>query len=326
MRALLLTLFGSLLMLTGCGTASGTIGLTQADDETGIVGGNIFTGLPAVGSLTYGGEEYCTATLIGPRKVLTAAHCLQDVSATDLNFVIGARLSSPEYTLSVSSIKPHPAFDPYDVVNDVGLVTLSSDAPIDSLGVLSKMDSSWVGTKLFFVGYGVTSAATGAGAGTKRSVWMNISQVDSGTFSYDDPGKNTCYGDSGGPAFYESNGVYQVAGVTSYGDQNCASYGVDTRADAYLNFIGETGGSTPTEPNSVTVEDVTFTADEVAKVLDLVNNASQETLDIDVSLDSRAAANIVAKRPLNTIQDLAVVSYVGKSALTKLKNYVDLNG
>ena len=232
-------------LLAGCGTDSVEVdnpGLDGASD--GIVGGTTFTGLPAVGSLTVDGEEYCTGTLIGPRKVLTAAHCLEDPTASQMHFVIGARLSSPDYTLNVASIKQHPSYNSSTITNDVGLVTLSQDAPIASLDVNKSMDSSWVGTALFFVGYGVTNAATNSGAGKKRSVWITISDVSTKTFDYGDPGKNTCYGDSGGPALLkESNGSYLVAGVTSYGDQNCAQYGVDTRVDAFLDFIGATGGS-----------------------------------------------------------------------------------
>ena len=40
-----------------------------------------------------------------------------------------------------------------------------------------------------------------------------------------------------------------VAGVTSYGDRTCSSYGVNTRADVYLDFLGVPGGS-PTPPTS----------------------------------------------------------------------------
>jgi secreted trypsin-like serine protease len=46
------------------------------------------------------------------------------------------------------------------------------------------------------------------------------------------------FGDSGGPAFAaDSEGKLFLAGVTSFGDRDCAKYGVDTRVDAYTSFI-----------------------------------------------------------------------------------------
>jgi trypsin len=86
-------------------------------------------------------------TLIGPRKGLTAAHCLDGVSASATRFVPGASLSSPEYTLAVARLKMHPSYDSANITNDVGLVTLAADAPVASLPLLQSTDASWVGRK-----------------------------------------------------------------------------------------------------------------------------------------------------------------------------------
>ncbi len=206
-----------------------------------IIGGATFTDLPAVGALTYNGSMLCSATLIDKRKVLTAGHCTSGFSASKMKFVIGPTLSSAQYVLSVSKVEPHPQYSSsyYSINNDIGLVHLSQDAPIAPLGVNSSMDSSWVGHNLLFVGYGANNGSSQTGAGIKRAVTMAISQVKSSQFIYQDPsGKNTCNGDSGGPAFTkDANGNYLVAGVTSYGDYGCSQYGADTRVDTYLDFL-----------------------------------------------------------------------------------------
>lgn len=75
----------------------------------------------------------------------------------------------------------------------------------------------------------------------------------------------------------------------------------------------------------VLIEGVEFTAEQAELTLALANVASLALLDDDVALDSRAATNIVADRPLADIEALAAVSYVGKSALTKLRDYADSN-
>jgi hypothetical protein len=74
-------------------------------------------------------------------------------------------------------------------------------------------------------------------------------------------------------------------------------------------------------------------------LLDFLNQASVETLDVTVGLDKRAANNIVAhitgadgKRgtsddnPLDSVAELDAISYVGATALAKLSAYVTANG
>jgi secreted trypsin-like serine protease len=204
-----------------------------------IIGGAAFSGLPAVGALLYDGQLLCTGTLIESRKVLTAGHCVAGRSASRMSFAIGPNAFQPQEIRKATRLKLHPAYDEVNIRNDIGLVLLSKDASAVPLKVLSHMDSSWKGKRLFFVGYGVNNGYTQTGAGRKRAVWMNLSQVDSTTFGYGGSGRNTCNGDSGGPAFYkDSSNTYFVAGVTSYGDAFCSRFGTDTRADVFLDFIG----------------------------------------------------------------------------------------
>ena len=233
------------------GDGSEVSGPTQLSEgpTARIVGGTSFSGLEAAGALTYDGGAHCTGTLIEPTKVVTAAHCLDGFSASRMKFVTGANIDSPNTTTQVASIKVHPSYDDYNIRNDIGIVTLVAQPNgVEPMPIVTDMDSSWVGTDLFFVGYGASNGYQQTGYGTKRAVWMGISEVNSTTFRYNDYGKNTCNGDSGGPAFYrDDEGNYYVAGVTSYGDQYCVEYGVDTRIDAFLDFIDLQVEETPVE-------------------------------------------------------------------------------
>ncbi len=232
-------------LLAGCGNAAdeSTEFTDRASNE--IVGGAAFSGLPAVGALYYDGSMHCTGTLIGPRQVLTAAHCTQGFSASRMEFRIGPSGANPESKVKAAALKPHPQFSMSSITNDVGYVTLAQDAPVAPMKLVDKIDQSWVGRPTLFVGYGVTNGATQVGSGTKRSVTININEVMATQFKYQGQKKSACNGDSGGPAFYiDSKGEHFIVGVTSYGDQYCSQFGVDTRVDTYLSFIG-VPGSTP---------------------------------------------------------------------------------
>lgn len=71
------------------------------------------------------------------------------------------------------------------------------------------------------------------------------------------------------------------------------------------------------------VEDVAFSSIQEHGTLRVVNRLSQETLDNDVELDGRAASAIVAARPIENLRQLGQVSYVGKTALIRIRDYAD---
>jgi hypothetical protein len=81
-----------------------------------------------------------------------------------------------------------------------------------------------------------------------------------------------------------------------------------------LEYVRSIGGI----PGRI-VEGVALTEGEIAKMLAAANGASFEELDVAAALDARAARGIVAARPIPTIDALAAVSYVGTSALEKIR-------
>ena len=207
-----------------------------------IVGGTKTTGFPAVGALVDGGGPFCTGTVVAPRVVVTAAHCLEGVqSASSLGFALGASAFRPQQVLKVAAATVHPQYDARNIRNDIAVLRLAADAPVTPVPIATKGPT--VGQSLVFVGYGMSNGRTGAGFGTKRQVTMKVAQVGATQFAYAEPGKNTCGGDSGGPAFAtDASGNLSVAGVTSYGDAACVQYGVDTRVDTYAAFVQQAGG------------------------------------------------------------------------------------
>ena len=204
-----------------------------------IVGGQPEAGYAAVGALVSDGEAFCTGTLIEPRVVVTAAHCLDGARADQVSYFVGAdatQLGSGTL-LRASRLVQHPEWRGGDDDPDIGVVVLAQAAQVEPVALnTAALRNDVVGRSPLFVGYGITRGNRDD-AGVKRSVRIRVDQIMAGAFSYSQPGKNTCNGDSGGPALLEMDGVTKLIGVTSYGDEDCTEYGVDARVDVHAAFI-----------------------------------------------------------------------------------------
>ncbi|HOX47464.1 MAG TPA: trypsin-like serine protease [Myxococcota bacterium] len=252
------------LLLLALGTACSD---ERVPSDYGTQGRPIFYGTTdnvashtAVVAITNGSGTgyYCSGTLIAPDVVLTAAHCLQGETAAGTDIFFGANAYQPaggQYR-SVSDLEPHPQYDGW--LNDIALIRMSSAAPAgiapilalpEALGLTSADNNT---TTVDFSGFGLTENDTD---GVKLHVDGTIALVCAGpadctysgndvvamSFAYSQAGSigGPCSGDSGGPAFVVRDGVEYVAGVTSYGDQQCTDYGVSTTVSAFEAFIAD---------------------------------------------------------------------------------------
>lgn len=226
----------SLSLVAACGAPPNTA--SEAVDP--IIGVTKTSAVPAVGSITFDGDPYCTGTLIGPRQVLTAAHCLEEAGPNDLEFLTGMTVNRPTGVYGVADFVMHPDYDPYSLDNDIGYLVLEEDAKPKPIGLLTSMNDDWEGRTLLFMGYGVNNGRAQTGDGVKRQVRIRVETVDPDVFLFGDSDANICDGDSGGPSlFRDSRGDYLVAGVTSAGDRSCRRYGVHVRVDQHLDFLAE---------------------------------------------------------------------------------------
>jgi hypothetical protein len=69
-----------------------------------------------------------------------------------------------------------------------------------------------------------------------------------------------------------------------------------------------------------TWDGVTFTVAEAEATVELANTAGANYLDDGLDLDRRAVDSILAARPIDTVQELAGLYYVGQTALQTLKD------
>jgi secreted trypsin-like serine protease len=236
-----------MLVLLGGACSETTIQLVEvAERESAIVNGTTYSGHPSVGMLQIGYSGLCTATLIGQRTVITAAHCI----GSSHSFKVGGQ------TYPAASAKKHPNWNSYTLENDIAIVILQQ-APTGVSPSVIATSAPTVGTEITLVGYGVTGEGL-TNSGTKRMAKNKISQLSTTRFAFagsSGSSGSTCYGDSGGPAFATLGGVEVQIGVTSAGQKPCGTLAYDTRVDAFASWIEQTAsgdvnkGGTAPDPN-----------------------------------------------------------------------------
>lgn len=240
-----------------------------------ITDGVVHTGHPAVGQLR-GGPGFCTATLIGTRTVLTAAHCVTPGNEHTFTTDDGTVYRSLD-------VHRHPSFDPDpDVLssNDVALVVLGGAPPITPAVISNSAPA--VDMALTLVGFGTTGNEDGK-LGIKRIATNQIDDFTSTRFRFSGTGGGeggTCVGDSGGPAFIIDNDVEVLLGVTSSADSSqCGNFTWDARVDIHQTWISDNMDRVSSTPQ------VSITAP-----LDGATVQSPLTVSIDVTHDQSITA------------------------------------
>jgi V8-like Glu-specific endopeptidase len=186
------------------------------------------------------GFVFCSGTLIAPRVVLTAAHCLED-DTEGLEVLFGTgRPGDPPHLRRALDISIHPAYQASTLQNDLALILLSDNAPDDAMAwpiLATPLSQDDVGGPLRIVGYGLSSPYSGD-TGDKREGFTTLTGYTATTFEFGPDPSQTCLGDSGGPVFIEQYGVEYILGVASAGDAACEEQAINTRVDAhYESFI-----------------------------------------------------------------------------------------
>jgi hypothetical protein len=210
------------------------------------------------------GNFLCGGSIIGDTWVVSAAHCTRNndgssIPAVNMSIKVGAtspQVASNGKTYLISNVIVHSGYNSQSLENDIALLKISEPinfpnatpikliSPYDvSNGAIDPGVMSWV------TGWGLTSVTpqilpsvlqkvqlpivSNAQAAT---VWGSIPGTDI-MAGYLNGNKDACSGDSGGPLVVPVFDGYKLAGIVSWGSNNCNTYGAYTSVSDLETWI-----------------------------------------------------------------------------------------
>ena len=214
------------------------------------------------------GHMHCSGSLVGPTKVLTAAHCVDGFNLANFQVIVGRpdlRNVTAGQTIPVASGRVHPDFE-QTALHDVGVLNLAQPASAPPLALATPEQSAatiFPGAALRVAGYGATKPF-----GVHLSLFLKTtvelvrtdrrclraytrdlfapeSMICALGAKRKHPGRfkihtSACSGDSGGPLVADTPTGPVEVGTVSYGGALCglpAAPSVYSEVSSSLGFI-----------------------------------------------------------------------------------------
>ena len=122
-------------------------------------------------------EGFCTGIVLGPRAVLTAAHCLRP---TRDMAVVYREASGKPVLVAVAAAEAHPLYRPNAIAErqvSIDLALIETETPLDprfSPARLAEGDGPAVGDETILAGYGVAREGTPSSGGALLSARLKV--------------------------------------------------------------------------------------------------------------------------------------------------------